>query len=272
MTKTRKVKASRTRKNTTCRRRDNSMFYVGTSGFMIPQQTWLSLECLNCIEINSTFYRIPTDKVVAGWKANPDRVGYVIKASKYITHIKRLNDVEDGWNRLWSSIKPLASRLKCVLFQLPPSFVNKDENVRRVEGMKKFLPNGLNVAFEFRHPSWFAKETYSMMKKRGWCVVGTYISKKEGEKWMGSMPDGLVLPPLTAKFSYMRIHGGKGFRGSLTTSQITDLRKKLISQKPSKSFVMFNNVFFDSRGSNCSLNGQKIQYAAVCNAAQFARM
>ena len=272
MARTRKVKISQTRKNITCRRRNNSLFCVGTSGFMVPQRTWLSLECLNCIEINSTFYRIPSEKVVEGWKSSPDRVAYIIKASRFITHIKRLNDVEDAWNRLWSSIKHLGSRLKCVLFQLPPSFVNKDENIRRVEGMRKFLPRDLNIAIEFRHPSWFVNQTYTMMRKRGWCVVGTYISKKDGDNWMGTMSSGLIIPPLTAKFSYMRIHGAKGFRGSLTATQIADLRRKLVSQKPSLSFVMFNNVFFDSRGTTCTLNGNKIRYAAVCNAVQFARM
>ena len=239
---------------------------------MVSQSTWLGLECLNCIEINSTFYRIPSNQVVAGWKENPERVGYIIKASRYITHIKRLNDVGEAWNRLWSSIKPLGYRLKCVLFQLPPSFINKVENVKRLKEMKNLLPRGLNIAFEFRHSSWFVNEIYTMMKEEGWCVVGTYISKKPGDKWMGNMPNGLMLPPLTAKFSYIRIHGGKGFKGSLTPQQIADLRKKLISQKPSRSFVMFNNVFFDSRESICLLNGEKIRYAAVCNAAQFAHM
>jgi uncharacterized protein YecE (DUF72 family) len=239
---------------------------------MVPQQKWADLECLNCIEINSSFYRVPSEKVVEGWKSLPERVGFVIKASKYITHIKRLNDVREPWNVLWKSISPLGDRLRCVLFQLPPSFHRKEENIQRIKDMKRIIPSNVRIAFEFRDPSWFADSVYSLFRTLGWCMAGTLVKKTEGQKWMGNMPNGLLLPPITAGFSYVRVHGSKGFRGELSRAELVKLREKLLDQRPKQSFVMFNNTFFSSRGESCDVGGIKVQYAAVCNAVQFSSL
>ena len=91
---------------------NKNKFQIGTSGFMISQEKWLELNCLNCIEINSTFYRLPTEKSINRWNNFPDNVGIIIKASRYITHMKRLNDVKEAWEKLWDSIKPLKNKLK----------------------------------------------------------------------------------------------------------------------------------------------------------------
>ena len=80
------------------------------------------------------------------------------------------------------------------------------------------------------------------------------------------------VPPLTAPFSYLRVHGGKGFRGYLDEATLKKFRSALVRQKPTESFVMFNNTFFDSRGESCTADGEKITYAAVCNAVQFASL
>ena len=106
-----------------------------------------------------------------------------------------------------------------------------------------------------------------------WCIAGTYIQKKEGTTyWMGTMPSGLNLPPKTSAFNYMRIHGSRGYRGSLDRDELTKLRNSLNKQKCNESFVMFNNTFFDSRSKHCTVDGIKIKYAAVCNAAEFTNI
>ena len=95
-------------------RNASNKYQIGTSGFMVTRTQWISLECLNCIEINSTFYSLPTAKIVSNWSELPERVSFVIKASKYITHVKRLKDVRDAWNKLWGRITPLGG------LNLPP--------------------------------------------------------------------------------------------------------------------------------------------------------
>lgn len=272
--KTRKAKrAPKSSKGTRCASRGRSNKYqVGTSGFMVSRSQWLSLECLNCIEINSTFYNLPTPKVVDNWKALPDRVSFVIKASKYITHLKRLNDVKEAWNKLWTSISPLGKKLKAVLFQLPPSFGYSDVNLGRIKAMQAYIPKGIDIVFEFRNDTWFVPSTYEVFRKSKWCVAATYIQKKTGTSWMGTMPGGLNLPPRTAAFNYLRIHGARGYKGALTEGQLSDLRKALRKQKSSETYVMFNNTFFDPRSRSCTINDKKIKYAAVCNAVEFTNM
>lgn len=247
-------------------------YQVGTSGFMVSKSAWLKLPCLNCIEINSTFYHLPKESTVETWNALPPHVGVVIKASKYITHMKRLIDVEEPWEKLWKLIQPLGSRLKCVLFQLPPSFKFKEENMERVVAMRRFLPEDLQVAFEFRDVSWFQPAVYETMRKLDFCMVGTFVKKAEGSKWLGTMPKGLLLPPRTSKINYLRVHGGRGYRGALTRAQLEEIRGAFEKQKARHSMVMFNNTFFDRRGQHCEVAGQSIRYAAVCNAAEFTTL
>ena len=249
-------------------------YQVGTSGFMVSKGVWTSLPCLNCIEINSTFYHLPSPSTIEKWKDLPPRVGVVIKASKYITHQKRLNDVEEAWGRLWELIQPLGSRLRCVLFQLPPSFHYNETNIARIRAMTEYLPlSSVPVAFEFRDVSWFQEPVYEVMKELALCMVGTYIKKKEGNnKWLGTMPPGLLLPPRTSSISYLRVHGGRGYRGNIGTKNLETIRKALAEQTPTHTFVMFNNTFYDRRGQYCDVAGHQVKYAAVCNAAQFASM
>ena len=278
--KTLKIKKNSTRRNKRssgiekeiCTRRPNEKYQIGTSGFMVSQNIWFKLDCLNCIEINSSFYRLPSKETIEKWRNFPENVGVTIKASKYITHIKRLHDVEEGWKILWNSIEPLGSKLQAILFQLPPSFTYNDENMKRIMKMHKYIPTHLNIVFEFRDISWFTKDVYDNFKKMGWCIAGTYIIKQTGSSWMGTMPAGLKLPPRTSSFNYLRIHGNRGYKGSLDSNQLKDIKQKMDKQGGDKSFVMFNNAFFDPRSNFCTVNKYKIRYAAVCNAVEYSSL
>jgi uncharacterized protein YecE (DUF72 family) len=247
---------------------------VGTSGFMTSQKQWLSLHNirngLNCIEINSSFYRLPTPNTIAKLNAFPESVSFVFKVSRYLTHLKRLKDGEEPWKLFWKSIEPLKTRIVTVLFQMPPSFHNKPENVERIENMKRYVKDVVPVTFEFRDKSWLTDTTYALFKKLKWCIAGTVISKSEGTKWMGTMPNGVYMPPVTNDMTYMRIHGKRGFRGELSQSQLKSLRKRILSRKTFVNVVMFNNVFFDKRSQTCKVGDEKVKYAAVCNAVDFS--
>lgn len=244
-------------------------YQIGTSGFMVSRPQWMALGCLNCIEINSTFYALPSDKVVENWKALPERVSFVVKASRYITHIKRLKDVREAWDKFYTRIRPLGARLRAVLIQLPPSYAFSEENLSRLVDMHQYVPRDLSVAVEFRHSSWFREDTYKVFRAMKWAVCGTYVQKKPGASWMGTMPAGLNLPPRTAPFNYMRVHGARGYKGALGRGQLEELRDSLRKQRTRETYVMFNNTFFDPRSRSCTVNGEKIKYAAVCNAVEF---
>ena len=115
-------------------------WFVGTSGFMVGQKTWLALPGLNCIEINSTFYRLPSKNTIDKWKNLDPNLFFSIKASKYITHMKRLKNCKQAWKVFWNRVKPLGNKMKAILIQLPPSFKNKPETFERVKKMKAYLP------------------------------------------------------------------------------------------------------------------------------------
>ena len=100
-------------------------------------------------------------------------------------------------------------------------------------------------------------------------MVGTYIQKKAGTHWLGTMPPGLNMPPKTANYNYVRVHGARGYRGSLNEDELKEIRTAVKNQTTRQSFVMFNNTFFDSRTNYCTVDGNKVKYAAVCNGVEF---
>ena len=83
--------------------------------------------------------------------------------------------------------------------------------------------------------------------------------------WMGTMPSGIFIPPRTGPATYVRVHGGKGFRGFYSPAAVAEVISKMTAQRTTKNFLFFNNVFFDMRGDGCELGGKKVTMAAVCD-------
>ena len=248
-------------------------WFVGTSGFMTSRSQWLKLPGLNCIEINSTFYALPTPKIVENWLALPSELFFSIKLSRYITHIKRLKKCAKPWKLFWSKIKPLGDRLKAVLIQLPPSFKNKPETLARVKAMAAYLPkDGPTIAFEFRSTTWFHSDVYRVMRENGWCMVGTLLERETSRPWLGDLPFGLHIPMTTSNATYVRVHGGKGYRGSYSERRLEAIRKDIVDRKTERNFIMFNNVFFERRGKTCKVDTKRIRYAALCNGVEFGEL
>ncbi len=145
---------------------------VGCSGWMyddwrgrlyreaVVKRRWLEVyaEHFDTVEVNSTFYRLARRDAVAGWlEQTPPRFVFAVKASRYLTHVKRLVDIREGIARFYEPLEPMrdAGRLGPVLWQLPENFHRDD---RRLEGWLELLdsaPPTLHT-IEFRHPSWFA--------------------------------------------------------------------------------------------------------------------
>ena len=115
------------------------------------------------VEIDSTFYRMPTAAMVEAWqKAVPARFRFVIKASQMITHRQRLRIPSDALSYLTTTVAALGPRLALIAYQLPPVFKC---DLPRLQGFLEVLPANVQAAFEFRHPSWFVAEVYELLLK-----------------------------------------------------------------------------------------------------------
>ena len=116
------------------------------------------------VEINYTFYRMPNEKLLAGWMAaTPDGFSFTLKAPRRITHDAKLTRCEDTLQAFCRVARTLGPRLATLLFQLPPT-LKKDVTVLRE--FVELLPEGTRAAFEFRHPSWFDSDVYDTLRAR----------------------------------------------------------------------------------------------------------
>src|SRR5262245_54521629 len=151
---------------------------VGTSGYSYPawrgsfypeglkeaEMLRFYAERLPTVEINNTFYRMPQAEMLARWAGQtPDGFSFVLKASRRITHEKRLNDA-DSLAYFLKTAESLGPKLGPILFQLPP-FCKKD--LPRLQAFLALLPPGCRAAFEFRHPSWHDAEVNGTLQARG---------------------------------------------------------------------------------------------------------
>jgi uncharacterized protein YecE (DUF72 family) len=153
--------------------------WVGTSGFSyrewkssfyppdLPQRRMLEFYStrMNTVEIDSTFYRSPTAKLIDTWKESvPEDFRFAIKAPQQITHRQRLSVPSDALTHLTSVVSGLAHQLGLLLFHLPP-FLKADAG--RLESFLSTVPRSLPTAFEFRHESWFSETIYSILERYG---------------------------------------------------------------------------------------------------------
>ena len=121
-------------------------------------------ERFSTVEVNATFYRMPTPKVVAGWAAAvPPAFTFVLKAPQRITHFARLRDVDETVRAFGDVARGLGARLGPLLFQLPPNF---KKDVGRLGDVLYMVPPDLRMAWEFRHESWFADDVYERLRAR----------------------------------------------------------------------------------------------------------
>ena len=185
-------------------------------------------------EINYSFYHLPRQSTYQNWYSQtPENFLFAVKASKFITHIKRLKGVKKAWKQFLESALILKEKLGPILFQFPPSFRANKEEIKRLEDFLRLITkNKLYYAFEFRHKSWCDEKICQLLKKYNvaWVIADS-----------PSYPKAEVV---TADFVYLRMHGSK----VLFSSNYTKKELKAISQKIKKwlkknrdTFVYFNN-------------------------------
>lgn len=152
---------------------------IGTSGYNYPE--WRGTfypekfpasrmfdfyaERFTTVEINATFYRMPTTKTTAAWRDQaPDGFAYTLKAPRRITHDTRLKDCKDSVDFFLDSARALEDHLGTLLFQLPP---NLKCDIDRLKTFMEWLPADVKTAFEFRHESWLSDDVYAVLKAHG---------------------------------------------------------------------------------------------------------
>src|SRR4051812_47482104 len=185
------------------------------------------------VEINATFYRLPTLKMVRGWRErSPEGFVFAVKGSRYLTHIRRLKDTGAGLRKYFSRLVPLGDRTGPILWQLPPNFGKTDENVKRLERFLKKLPRQYQHAVEFRHPSWLDEATLALLRTHHVCHV-----------WISS----LRMPAdysVTSSFVYLRFHGLKdGAYHDYTEEELWPWAAQLAkaAERRIPCYVYFNN-------------------------------
>ena len=199
-----------------------------------PARVWLQryAELFDSVEVNTTFYRLPNRPMVQSWAdGTPDDFTFAVKVSRYLTHIKRLTEVRDGWQRLQERIEPLieARKLTCLLWQLPGRFERDDA---RLAGAIEQLPRDLRHAFEFRHASWFCPPVMQMLRDAGIALV------------IGDSPNRPFQEHrLTADFGYVRFHyGHRGRRGNYSPRELEQWAARIRRwSHRAQMLVYFNN-------------------------------
>jgi uncharacterized protein YecE (DUF72 family) len=218
--------------------------WIGTSGWHyehwrgglypadLPARHWLEHfgQRFATTEINNAFYRLPERSTFETWAASvPDDFVFAVKASRYLTHVRRLREPAEPVSRLLERTAGLGAKLGPVLLQLPP---NLPFDLDALEAVLRSFPAPLKVTVEFRHPSWFVPPTRELLERyaTAWCLTDTDGHKSP--RWR------------TADWGYLRLHGGRGsppscYGRAALHSWAEDLSR--LWPEPSAVFVYFNN-------------------------------
>jgi uncharacterized protein YecE (DUF72 family) len=199
-----------------------------------PPSRWLEhySRVFDTVEVNSTFYRLASQKAVAHWiEQTPPHFVFALKASRYLTHIKRLGDLDQGIARYYERIEPLTKvpeKLGPIVWQLPPNF-QRDED--RLESALAALPEGRHC-FEFRHKSWFTDDVYALLRAYGAALV---IGDRKGLDFQTY--------EMTTDWTLVRFHHGhRGRRGNYSESELEEWAQRFEDwAREVEIYAYFNN-------------------------------
>ncbi|MCL4499032.1 MAG: DUF72 domain-containing protein [Chloroflexi bacterium] len=233
----------------------NRQIYIGTSGWSydwwreifypsdLPKTRWLSFYAsrFRTVEVNNSFYRLPSRTVFEKWSRSVgDGFLFAVKASRYITHTKKLKEPVEPWSRLLEATSGLGNKLGPILFEFQPSW---RKNYERLADFLKILPEGLDYAFEFRHPSWFARDTYDLLAGKGASLV---------------IADSPRFPRVfeeTSDLIFVRFHGGRLLYGSEYSDRELAWWARFMldaERRGKRIFAYFNNDAFGFAPKNAA--------------------
>jgi len=222
-----------------------SKVHIGTSGWHykhwrgkfypedLPTQEWLKFysKRFGTVELNNSFYRLPERSSFDNWReTTPAKFLFAVKASRFITHMKKLKDAESSSEKFFANADHLEKKLGPILFQLPPRW---HLNLDRLDEFLNSIPKQHRYVFEFREESWLTDEVFDLLKRYN---VALCIHDLGGQQ-----------SPLeiTANFTYLRFHGpGKArYAGSYSTDSLESWAAKLTDWRNDlrEVYVYFNN-------------------------------
>lgn len=181
-------------------------------------------------EINNSFYKLPDQTVFQNWVEQvPENFTFSVKASRYITHMKKLKDTSEALSLFMNGIKPLKRNQGPILFQLPPHWKC---NIERLKSFLELLPSGKHYTFEFRNSSWWNDTVYDLLKgsNAAFCIFELA---------------GVMSPIIsTADFVYIRLHGpNDAYRGFYSEEALSKWAEK-IKQWENKGKTIY--IYFDN--------------------------
>jgi uncharacterized protein YecE (DUF72 family) len=219
-------------------------YYIGTSGWhyehwrglfypeKLAKPRWLEFyaQHFNTVELNNSFYRLPSERAFINWResSSPGFV-FAVKVSRFITHIKRLRNMEEPTQNFLARADFLQNKLGPLLYQLPPTMKRNDE---ALETFLSILSRQYRHVFEFRHESWIDDDVFNILKRyeTGLCVF--------------DMPDFTCPVVATADFAYLRFHGSTGLYWSCySDEELSGWAKKIaeLGKNLKSVYIYFNN-------------------------------
>lgn len=219
-------------------------YYIGTSGWHyehwqklfypegLPKRKWLEFYTgyFTSVELNNSFYRLPSEEAFVNWReSSPNNFVYAVKVNRFITHIKRLRNVQTPLENFMSRVLLLQNKLGPLLYQLPPNMKRNDEVL---EAFLAILPHNYHHVFEFRDESWINDSIFDLLHRygAGFCIF--------------DMP-GVTCPLIaTTDFAYLRFHGSIGLYWSCySEEELSRWSRKIIKlgQNLATVYIYFNN-------------------------------
>lgn len=214
----------------------------------IAKKDWFGyfITQFNTVEINYSFYRWPSSQTMKKWYENsPKDFIFTMKAPRIITHVKKLNDVENSVKDFYNLTSLLKKKLGAHLFQLPPSFKNNEENLDKLMKFLKILDKKKENVIEFRDPGWWRESIFDLFKK---------------EKVVFCSVNGLDMPKdiiKTTDMIYNRLHG-EDYTVNYKNRELKKIAGKIKQNKPKKVYAYFNNDYNAYAPNNAKFFGEEL--------------
>jgi uncharacterized protein YecE (DUF72 family) len=199
-----------------------------------PKGRWLEhyAEAFDTVEVNNSFYRLPEAATFRSWRSRV-KPGFVfaVKASRFLTHLKKLNDPEEPIERFFARAEALGPALGPVLYQLPPRWPLTPSSFARLEHLVRILPPRHQHAVEFRDPSWYAPDVLRLLDRHGLTLC------------LHDMPGSATGRDAVGSFTYVRFHGTSRYAGSYGDAALAEWADWLAARARAgvPVFVYFNN-------------------------------
>ncbi|AAT44088.1 hypothetical membrane associated protein [Picrophilus oshimae DSM 9789] len=215
------------------------MIYIGCSGWFylhwykkfypgdLKKSQWFKYYTskFNTVEINSTFYRMPDERTFKNYYRNsPENFVYSVKMNKLVTHINKLNDPAELINSFIKNVSILKEKLKCVLYQMPPSFKRSDENIKNII---ENIPGGSFI--EFRSRSWDPKSINDIINS------GIHVVSVSSKKMPFNLYDDKIL--------YLRFHGDENGYMTDYSDRLDYFAELILENNFDESYIYFNNDY-----------------------------